>query len=322
MRPLPEGAHAHEGYSPLLTELLQGIRASQLIAGLERFHHMVLVADAAQRITHVSKDLRNLFGSSELEGRRLEDVLPGLTLVEPGEREVFHQCALDDIRIEAESDLHFDVSVLSLTVGSDYQKLNVAILRPHPQGVADSGPQASHLATILSNAPDAVVSTDLAGFVTYANPAVEHAIGLTPDEVVGQPLALLIPRINVVSIMSDLPSDGQLTARDLELERPDGSRIWISISTRVLSDANGEVAGHVAFYRDVTERKRLQAEFEFKNAELENYVHSVSHDLRSPLVSLLGFTRLLRQDYETLLDETGMFSTVVSSEYFRTVGEP
>jgi signal transduction histidine kinase len=57
--------------------------------------------------------------------------------------------------------------------------------------------------------------------------------------------------------------------------------------------------------RDVTESHRSRERLERQNAELESFVHSVSHDLRSPLVSLLGFSRLLRKDYEDLLDDTG-----------------
>ena len=41
------------------------------------------------------------------------------------------------------------------------------------------------------------------------------------------------------------------------------------------------------------------------NDELEHCVNSLAHDLRSPLVALLGFSRLLRQEYDSLLDATG-----------------
>jgi signal transduction histidine kinase len=63
--------------------------------------------------------------------------------------------------------------------------------------------------------------------------------------------------------------------------------------------------GTLAFLRDVTEQRSKANEVARKNAELESYVHSVSHDLRSPLVSLLGFSRLLRQDHGDQLGDSG-----------------
>ena len=43
-----------------------------------------------------------------------------------------------------------------------------------------------------------------------------------------------------------------------------------------------------------------------RNDELEHCINTLAHDLRSPLVALLGFSRLLRQDYAEALDETGL----------------
>jgi signal transduction histidine kinase len=50
----------------------------------------------------------------------------------------------------------------------------------------------------------------------------------------------------------------------------------------------------------------MEEALEHKNVELEHCVHSLAHDLRSPLVALLGFSRLLRQDYGNQLDDTGL----------------
>ena len=61
----------------------------------------------------------------------------------------------------------------------------------------------------------------------------------------------------------------------------------------------------MAYLRDVTERRRTEDDLARSNAQLEHYVDAVSHDLRSPLVSLLGFSRLLREDYGARIDEKG-----------------
>ena len=57
--------------------------------------------------------------------------------------------------------------------------------------------------------------------------------------------------------------------------------------------------------RDTTSSQRALAEIQRKNDDLEHCVNTLAHDLRSPLVALLGFSRLLRQDYGARLDDTG-----------------
>ena len=58
--------------------------------------------------------------------------------------------------------------------------------------------------------------------------------------------------------------------------------------------------------RDASTSQRALAEIQRKNDDLEHCVDTLAHDLRSPLVALLGFSRLLRQDYGARLDDTGL----------------
>jgi hypothetical protein len=58
--------------------------------------------------------------------------------------------------------------------------------------------------------------------------------------------------------------------------------------------------------RDATPSRGALAELQRKNEDLEQCVNTLAHDLRSPLVALLGFSRLLRQDYGARLDDTGL----------------
>ena len=74
----------------------------------------------------------------------------------------------------------------------------------------------------------------------------------------------------------------------------------------VVVRGSGEVNGNVLFIRDTSDQHRARNELAAKNAEFDDYVSHVSHDLRSPLVSVLGFAGLLRRDYESALDADGL----------------
>ena len=159
----------------------------------------------------------------------------------------------------------------------------------------------------LETCPDAVVIVDPSRFIAYANPAVEHVLGYRPEEVVDRPLALFVHGSNDLErIAAALRPHNPVRDQDLDVRRRDGTAVCVSVSASLLRLSDGRLAGAVAYLRDVTERRRAEESLERKNAELEHYVHAVSHDLRSPLVSLLGFTRLLREDYGDQLDAKGL----------------
>jgi signal transduction histidine kinase len=120
--------------------------------------------------------------------------------------------------------------------------------------------------------------------------------------------------------------DGEL----MRVRPPDqADGIWISVAARPLADPDGQVRGGVVVFRDVTAERaaaeqirRLNEDLErrvaertaalaeanrdlaAKNQENETFVYSVSHDLRSPLVNLQGFSKelgLVAQDLRDLL---------------------
>jgi PAS domain S-box-containing protein len=83
--------------------------------------------------------------------------------------------------------------------------------------------------------------------------------------------------------------------------RPDGTVFPVEIRPRLVQI--GGKTMRVSAVRDVTkqkeaaaERERLIAELSAKNAEMEQFTHTVSHDLKSPLVTINGFLGLLERD--------------------------
>jgi PAS domain S-box-containing protein len=90
--------------------------------------------------------------------------------------------------------------------------------------------------------------------------------------------------------------------------------------------SHGELLYLLSIGEDITQRKRAEQvlkntleELKVRNNELDNYVYRVSHDLRSPLCSILGLVSLIKaeSDPETIQEYVDLVkSTVVKSDYF------
>jgi PAS domain S-box-containing protein len=162
------------------------------------------------------------------------------------------------------------------------------------------------LKAILDTSPDGVVVIGRNRRISYVNPAAEQLLDHPWAEVVGRPVDLYVHgREELDRIAAALRPKHPVRNQDLELRRGDGTVICVSVSASLLRLHDGTNMGAVAYLRDVTERRRTEEELAHSNAQLEHYVDAVSHDLRSPLVSLLGFSRLLREDYGARIDEKG-----------------
>jgi PAS domain S-box-containing protein len=170
---------------------------------------------------------------------------------------------------------------------------------------------------VTEAAVDAIVSADSSGRLLTWNGGAERMFGWTAQEVVGRPLTVIIPER-----FRQLHSDGiarvrrsgvsKLAGQVVELSglHRDGSEFPIELSIGSWNGPEGIAFSGVL--RDITERKRAEAELaganrelERANAELETLVYSASHDLKSPMVSLLGYLEYLRLDYGEALGLEG-----------------
>jgi two-component system sensor kinase FixL len=170
---------------------------------------------------------------------------------------------------------------------------------------------------VTEAAVDAIVSADSSGRVLTWNGGAERLFGWTADEMLGRPLTVIIPER-----FRQLHTDGiarvrrsgtsRLAGQVVELAglRRDGREVPIELSIGTWNGPEGLAFSGVL--RDITERKRAEAELaaankelERANAELETLVYSASHDLKSPMVSLLGYLEYLRLDFGEVLGTEG-----------------
>ena len=295
--------------TPSPTASFLDLPARTLLETLSQLEQTVLVVDRCGRIQWIGDSL-GLFCERPWQAARYS---VHELLAEPDRLVQFARDLLEHGRIRPatiEVRLHgaarlVEVSAVLLP-GDHPDPLCLVTVRPAaaPQSLG-SVPDIS-LSAILDNAPEAALALDPAGVVTYANPAFGRLLGCAPDDVLSQPLRdFLWGGADLARAVGTFPGRGDAWTEDVELRRADSTPLCIAVSVRPLRRADGAGVGTLAFLRDVTEQRSKAAEIARKNAELESYVHSVSHDLRSPLVSLLGFSRLLRQDHADQLGDSG-----------------
>ena len=142
------------------------------------------------------------------------------------------------------------------------------------------------------------------GLYEEANDAHCTLVGRSREEIVGTSWLDVIVEDDHDTMASAIARLEHSDTADIDIyvRRPDGSRICKREVLVAIRDASGACIGHHRFARDITEQKRLEQdltqanrELERKNREMEEFVYTISHDLKSPLVTISGLVGFIRK---------------------------
>ena len=168
----------------------------------------------------------------------------------------------------------------------------------------------ARLAAIVESSDDAIIGKTLDGVITSWNAAAERLYGYSRDEVVGRLISLLIPADRpdeLPRILARLRRGERIEHYETQRITRDGRRLDISLSISPVRDASGAIVGAATIARDITLRKRAEAEraallarertarqeAEAAVRARDEFLSIAAHELRTPLTTLQAPAQLL-----------------------------
>ena len=119
----------------------------------------------------------------------------------------------------------------------------------------------ARLAAIVESSDDAIVSKDLSGIIRSWNRAAQEIFGFTPEEAIGRPITMIIPKERLeeeADILARLRRGERIDHFETVRQRKDGTPIHVSLTVSPIKDSNGNVVGASKIARDITGHKRAQ----------------------------------------------------------------
>jgi PAS domain S-box-containing protein len=325
-------------------ELEREVVSRALSRGEKRFRSVaetasdaIISADSSGNITFWNSAAEKMFGYSagEIIRKPLTTIMPeryhrahlkGLNRVVTTGKTRLKGKVVELVALKKDGS-EFPVSLSVASWGTEEGLFFTAIIRDITQrkGAEEALRQSEErYRNVYNTAPLAFVVWDNNCSISGWNKRAEEVFGWSQEEVKGKNFFdFLIPesdRPHVDSVVKNL-LEGHLPSHSLNYNlTKDGKTILCEWNNAILRDADGEIVGAMSMALDITERKqaeeardRLNRELEAKNKELESILYVASHDLKSPLVNIEGFSGELSRSCDSIrsvLREKGIESNL------------
>lgn len=228
------------------------------------------------------------------------------------QQEVRHQCLRTAHRI-VHVDMHY--SEIQSPTGIGPQWLVALIDQTHLQqehealrhtmeALRQAHDTNQELALVADRSPNMIMICDAERRVRWVNPSFTQTTGYSLAEVMGQRPTRLFQGPDTDQTLLDLVNNqldrGEAIERlTIQPQRKDGSLYWAELSVQPVKDDSGSVVRYITIGQDITDQLQAQAErealvrAEASHAIKSEFLSRMSHNMRTPLNAVLGFSQLL-----------------------------
>ncbi|MDQ7054785.1 MAG: ATP-binding protein [candidate division KSB1 bacterium] len=158
---------------------------------------------------------------------------------------------------------------------------------------------------LFENAPNGILTLDASGRILRANRRIEDILKISLDEIIGCDIDEFFLKIasfpnEALRLLKRLKLGEHFHNEQLEIQKEDGQRGWISLSVTAILTSNGEIVGQRISLLDISHQKLLELQLQqsLKMEAIGRLAGGIAHDFNNLLTVMAGYMDLIQEQFE------------------------